>query len=84
MNAINLPLSPIPFELDPEDTLLGMPTAIHTGACWFHSNSTDLISPTVLQSIFLLLVCFRGERSPHHGGPELQERPQAAGTDEGL
>lgn len=23
MNAINLPLSPIPFELDPEDTMLG-------------------------------------------------------------
>lgn len=23
MNAINLPLSPTPFELDPEDTMLG-------------------------------------------------------------
>lgn len=23
INAINLPLSPIPFELDPEDTMLG-------------------------------------------------------------
>lgn len=23
MNAINLPLSPISFELDPEDTMLG-------------------------------------------------------------
>lgn len=42
MNAINLPLSPIPFELDPEDTMLGNGLSWSLGYpkafVWHHST----------------------------------------------
>lgn len=42
MNAINLPLSPIPFELDPEDTMLGTWASCSLGwpddVKWNHSH----------------------------------------------
>lgn len=73
INAINLPLSPSHYELDPEDTMLGKALLSEFWSDWWRS----LVFYTY--SYFLLV---RGERGAHHGGSQLKEWPQAAGADE--
>lgn len=49
MNAINLPLSPIPFELDPEDTMLG-----NWVSCFSWDNPDNLSGTIPTDFVFVL------------------------------
>lgn len=52
INAINLPLSPIPFELDPEDTMLGNSLQFYIST-WKLDVKWSVV-PGIVSNVFLL------------------------------
>lgn len=86
INAINLPLSPSHYELDPEDTMLG--NTLLSCLDWVAkvsyvlNSNTSFIAPDCMgrKDDAVSFASFRGERGAHHGGSQLKEWPQAAGA----
>lgn len=69
MNAINLPLSPIPFELDPEDTMLG-----NCATCLFISLAPSMYLPHSIPFLFIEENEVRTMVDPNsRSDPKLQE-----------